>query len=205
MIWLRPLGYELDVDQASATITAPLIEEIDNAAKHFGTYDVFKSKVVTNLKIATIVKKKDKLIKKIKKRFGVEVVGTEEEEEVGEEDYDSENEEDEPRQGPLQLTQGLGEDKEEGVEEEEAEEAPTKTKGTKRKAKAQPTPQPKAKKVEKSAAKKPTTRATTLKVKKEVEKKKKSTKKTDEEPRRRRKYVAQLDSDEEKIESGENR
>ena len=34
----------------------------------------------------------------------------------------------------MELTQGLGEDKEEGVEEEEAEEAPTQAKPKKRKA-----------------------------------------------------------------------
>ena len=70
--WLRPLGYELDVDQPSATITTLLAEEIDKAAKHFGTYDIVKSRVVIDLKKTTVVKKKDKLIKKIKKRFGVE-------------------------------------------------------------------------------------------------------------------------------------
>jgi len=32
IIWLRPLGYELDVDQASATITALLAEEMDKNA-----------------------------------------------------------------------------------------------------------------------------------------------------------------------------
>ena len=32
--WLRPLGYELDVDQASTTITSLLVEEIDMASKH---------------------------------------------------------------------------------------------------------------------------------------------------------------------------
>ena len=38
--WLRPLGYEIDVDQASMTIKTLLAEEIDKDAKHFGTYDV---------------------------------------------------------------------------------------------------------------------------------------------------------------------
>ena len=38
----------------------------------------------------------------------------------------------------MELTQGLGEDKEEGVEEEEVEEEPIRMKVTKRKAKAQP-------------------------------------------------------------------
>ena len=87
------------------------------------------------MKTTTIVKKKDKLIKKIKKRFGVEATSTIEEEEADEEEDESDNEEDEPKQGPLQLTQGLGEDKEEDVKEEEAKEAPTKAKNTKRKAK----------------------------------------------------------------------
>ena len=38
--WFRPLGYELDVDQASIAITTLLAKDIDKAAKPFGTYDV---------------------------------------------------------------------------------------------------------------------------------------------------------------------
>ena len=81
--WLRPLRYELYVDQALAAITALLAEEIDKAAKPFGTYDVVKSRVVKNLKIASIVKKKEKMIRKLKKRFGadIETTRTAEEEE----------------------------------------------------------------------------------------------------------------------------
>ena len=63
--WLRPLGYELDVDQASASIIAFLAEEIDKATKNFGTYEVVKSKVVIDLKIASAIKRKDKLVKKL--------------------------------------------------------------------------------------------------------------------------------------------
>ena len=129
--WLRPLGYELDVDQAPATITALLVEEIDKIAKPFGTYGVVKTRVETYLKIASMVKRKDNLVRKIKKRFGadIEAAGT-----VAEEEDESEEEE-EPRQGPIELTQGLGEDKEEGFEEEEVEEEPTQVKEKKRKAK----------------------------------------------------------------------
>ena len=47
------------------------------------------------------------------------------------------------------MTQGLGEHKDESVEEEQAKEAPIKTKVIKRKAKEPPAPQPKLKKVEK--------------------------------------------------------
>ena len=164
--WLRPLGYELDVDQSSTAITTFLVEKTDKTTKHFGTYDVVKSRVVTDLKIARVIKRKDKLVKKLKKKFGADIgeTGTAEEvEEMSddEEEDDNEKEEDEPEQGPLQLIQGLGEDKDESAEEEEAKEAPIRTKVTKRKEKAPPTPQPKPKKVVKSAPKKTTTRATT--------------------------------------------
>ena len=150
MRWLRPLGYELDIDQASATITALLVEEVDKNAKAFETYDFVKSRVVIDLKTATAVKKKEKLVRKIKRKFGVEGEGTTEEEEE-----DIEDEEDEP-QG---LTQGLGEDKEESSKEEEAKEKQVKLKVTKRKATTPPAPQPKAKKVATPAPKRPTTRA----------------------------------------------
>ena len=35
--WLRPLGYAINVDEAFATITTLLVEEIDKDAKPFGT------------------------------------------------------------------------------------------------------------------------------------------------------------------------
>ena len=56
----------------------------------------------------------------------------------------------------------------------------------------------------KPTPKKPTTRATTQKEKEEATKKKKTTKNNKEESRKRRKFVAQPDSDEEKIELEEN-
>lgn len=67
--WLRLLGYELDVDQASNTITTLLVEEIDKDAKPFGTYYVVKSRVVTDLKTAFAVKRKENLVRKIKKKI----------------------------------------------------------------------------------------------------------------------------------------
>ena len=126
--WLRPLGYELDADEASAAITALLAKEVDKTAKPFGTFDVMKANIEIELKTSSIIKKKDKLVIKLKKKFGegAEAVAEEEEEE------DDEDEEDEG-QGPLELTQGLGEDKEEGAEEEEVKEALTQAEPKKRK------------------------------------------------------------------------
>ena len=58
------------------------------------------------------MKKKDKMVKKLKARLGVE------------DDEEDDDEEEAKEQGPLAITQGLGEDKdEEGVELEKIEEA----------------------------------------------------------------------------------
>ena len=132
--WLRPLGYELDVDQASTAIISLLAKETDKSTKHFGTYDVVKSRVVTDLKTDSVMNRKDKLVKKIKKKFGAELgeEGTIEEAEETSDDNGDKGE-DEPDQGPPQLTQGLGEDKDESAKEEQVEEAPIKAKVIKRK------------------------------------------------------------------------
>ena len=130
--WLRPLGYEINVDEASAAITALLAEEMDKEAKAFGTYDIVKSRVEIDLKMASTLKKKDKMVKKLKVRFG-----------EGDEEEDKEEEEVE-EQGPLAITQGLGDEKEEEAakaeEKEEVEQAPKDNK--KRKAKSQPIAKP---------------------------------------------------------------
>ena len=55
--WLRPLGYEINVDEASVAITALLAEDFDKEAKHFGTYDIIKSWVDIDLKIASSIRK----------------------------------------------------------------------------------------------------------------------------------------------------
>ena len=93
--WLRPLAYEIDVDEASAAITTLLAKDLDKEAKHFGTYDIVKSRVSIDLKIASSMRKKDKIIRKLKTQLGVEDVDEEAKEE-----------------GPLAITQGLGEEEE---------------------------------------------------------------------------------------------
>ena len=40
--WLRPLGYEINVDEASATITTLLAKQVDKYAKGFGNYEMAK-------------------------------------------------------------------------------------------------------------------------------------------------------------------
>ena len=56
---MRPLDYEINIDEASKAINTLLAKEIDNNAPLFGTYDVVRSKVDMNLKTVSTLKKKD--------------------------------------------------------------------------------------------------------------------------------------------------
>ena len=69
---MRPLGYEINVDEASTAITTLLSKEMDKEAKYFGTYDIVKSRVEIDLKTSLVMKNKDKMVKKLKARLGVE-------------------------------------------------------------------------------------------------------------------------------------
>ena len=68
----------INVDEASIAITKLLAKEVDKSAKIFGNYEVMKSKVAMELKTTSTLKKKDKLVKNIKAKFG-EGAGEEEE------------------------------------------------------------------------------------------------------------------------------
>ena len=74
-----------------------MAKDFDKEAKHFGTYDIVKSRVSIDLKIESSLRKKDKIIKKLKTQLG-----------VGDDEEDVEEEAKE--EGPLAITQGLGED-----------------------------------------------------------------------------------------------
>lgn len=96
--WLRPLGYGINIDEASTTIISLLAEEVDKSAQHFGTYDVVRSKVDMELMVTSTLKKKEKLVKKLKAKFG-EGIGE------GEEDHEeADDDEEEKDQGLLALT-----------------------------------------------------------------------------------------------------
>ena len=84
---------------------------MDKEAKPFGTYDIVKYRVEIDLKTTSAMKKKEKMVKKMKERLGVE------------DDEEDDDEEKAKGQGPLAITQGLGEDKdEEGAKKEKIEE-----------------------------------------------------------------------------------
>lgn len=62
--------YEINVDENLTTIATLLVEEIDKIVKTFENYEMVKSKITMELKIASTLKKKDKLVKKLKAKFG---------------------------------------------------------------------------------------------------------------------------------------
>ena len=68
--WLRPLGYEINLDEASASITTLLVEEVDKNEKSFGNYKIAESKIIMELKFTSIILKKEKLVTKLKTKFG---------------------------------------------------------------------------------------------------------------------------------------
>ena len=58
--WLRPLGYEINVDEASIAITTLLVEDVDAKAIAFGNYDMAKSNIKMELKTTSVIRKKEK-------------------------------------------------------------------------------------------------------------------------------------------------
>lgn len=70
--WLKPFPYEINIDEASTTITPLLQEEIDKSATSFRNYEEAKSRITIDLKIASMVRKKNKIVKKLKEKFDKE-------------------------------------------------------------------------------------------------------------------------------------
>ena len=143
---------------------------MDKEVKTFDN-DIVKSRVEINLKITSAMKKKERMVKKLKARLGIE---------DNKEDNDEEEVEE---QGLVALNQGLGEDNdEEGAEKEKTEEVEKAPKvEKKRKAKIEPTTRPQQKGVKQNLAKlsAPTrvaTREATLKAKEQAKEKAKEAK-----------------------------
>lgn len=79
------------MDEVSTTITILLVKEIYKSATPFSNYEKEKSRITTDLKTTSMIRKKNKIFKKLKERFW----------EGGDEDK-----EEELAQAPLALIQG---------------------------------------------------------------------------------------------------
>ena len=51
IVWLKPLPYEVNIDEAKNIIEALINEPIDPNAPHFGTYDEAKARIKLAIKI----------------------------------------------------------------------------------------------------------------------------------------------------------
>ena len=77
--------YEINVDETFTNITTLLLEEIDKSAKISSNYEMVKFKITMELKTASSMKKNEKILKKLKEKFGEGVEQEEEEEDEEEE------------------------------------------------------------------------------------------------------------------------
>lgn len=97
--WLKPFGYEIDIDDVSAKITTLLNEEIDAKDEPFGKYEEERDRITMDIKIACSKKNRNKMIEDLEEKLGIQTKGKE----------------------PLILTWCLGknQDNDSGVEEED--------------------------------------------------------------------------------------
>ena len=104
MAWVKPLPYEINIDEARDIIEAQINEPINPNLLAFGTYDESKKRIELSIKIPQAISRGKKRVAKLK-----------------------------IAEGPLMLTKGKGEDEEEESddekEESEKEEEPPRKKG----------------------------------------------------------------------------
>lgn len=114
--WLIPLPYKINIDEATAAITTFSAKEIDSKEPYFGTYEEAKSKITMGLMVATLERKRKNIVKNLEK-------------------YVEETKKD----APLELTKGLGEDKQsDSIDSEKEEEAQVEKKKGKKPVIAEP-------------------------------------------------------------------
>lgn len=68
--WLAPMGYELDIDRASRSIKALLVEPKDPNATRFGTCEEAKLRIKMDLVRVKVSRKSKKMIDTLVKKFG---------------------------------------------------------------------------------------------------------------------------------------
>ena len=64
--WVKPLGYEVDIDETKDIIEALVNEPIDPKASYFRTYDEEKARIELEIKLPQAVSKGKRRIEKLK-------------------------------------------------------------------------------------------------------------------------------------------
>jgi hypothetical protein len=70
MAWVKPLPYEVNIDETRDIIIALLNEPLDTKATHFGTYDEAKDIIEVEIKIPQILKRGRKRMEEFEKKYG---------------------------------------------------------------------------------------------------------------------------------------
>ena len=66
MVWVKPLSYEVDIDDTKDIIEALLNKLVDPKATYFGTYDEAKERIELEIKLRQAIKKGKKRIAKLR-------------------------------------------------------------------------------------------------------------------------------------------
>ena len=66
IVWVKPLGYEVNIDETKDIIEALLNELVDPKATYFGTYGEEKERIKLEIKLPQVVNKGKKRIEKLK-------------------------------------------------------------------------------------------------------------------------------------------
>lgn len=69
-IWLRPLAYEINLDEAIIAIRVVLYEPIDKDVKPFGRYEIAKVKITMEINVPKINKKRKGMIENLERTYG---------------------------------------------------------------------------------------------------------------------------------------
>ena len=107
--WVKPLPYEVNIDEAKDIIEALVNEPIDPKLPVFGTYEEAKSRIELNIKIPQAINIGKKRVAKLETVEGppiiIKVKGKDEEDEPEDDEEESEKEEEpERKKGKVIIT-----------------------------------------------------------------------------------------------------
>ena len=89
-MWVKPLGYEVVIDETKDIIEALVNEPVDPKAAYFGTYDEAKARIELEIKLPQEVSKGKRRIEKMKSSSTILLTKGKGEDEQGEEVEDKE-------------------------------------------------------------------------------------------------------------------
>ena len=90
IVWVKPLGYEVSIDEVEDIIKALINELVDFKAAYFGMYDEAKARIELEIKLPQAVNKEKRRIEKLKSSAPLFLTNGKGEDEKGEEVKDEE-------------------------------------------------------------------------------------------------------------------